>query len=149
MVFCAKTSLTGSRAKFSSRVHLDLEASRIFGTTPRKKIWSNFVLSYFVRVLAYGTWLRSLINALVSGLESIRAFRSENKHGIMRQLCDDRRNEVRGMPALAGACGCTLLWIRTELPVHAPCLDWSRLRRSRQEAHTVSYGILRQDEPDR
>ena len=107
MVFCAKSSLTCSRAKFSSRVHLDLEASRIFGTTPRKKFWSNFVLSYCVRVLAYGTWLRSLINALVSGLESIRAFRSENKHGIMRQLCDDRRNEVRGIPALAGACGCT------------------------------------------
>ena len=63
MVFCAKSSLTCSRAKFSSRVHLDLEASRMFGTTPRKKIWSHFVQSYFVRTLAYGTWLRSLINA--------------------------------------------------------------------------------------
>ena len=37
MVFCAKSSLTGSRAKFSSRVHLGLEASRIFGTTPHRK----------------------------------------------------------------------------------------------------------------
>ena len=101
-----------------------------------------------VRTLAYGTWLRSLINALVSGLESIRALRSESSHGIMRLLCDDRRNEVQGIPALAVACGCTLLWIRTELPVHAPCLNWSRFRRSRQEAHTVSYGILRQVEPD-
>ena len=78
MVFCAKTSLTGSRAKFSSRVHLGLEASRMFRPTPRKKIWShfvqsyfvrtlrygtNFVQSYFVRTLAYGTWLRSLMNA--------------------------------------------------------------------------------------
>ena len=78
MVFCAKSSLTCSRAKFSSRVHLDLEASRMFRPTPRKKIWSNFVQSYFVRTLAYGTnfvqsyfvrtlaygtWLRSLINA--------------------------------------------------------------------------------------
>ena len=26
----------------------------------------------------------------VSGLESILAFRSENKHGIMRLHCDDR-----------------------------------------------------------
>ena len=63
MVFCAKSSLTCSRAKFSSRVHLGLEASRMFRTTPRKKIWSNFVQSYFVRTMAYGTWLRSLINA--------------------------------------------------------------------------------------
>ena len=55
----------------------------------------------------------------VSGLGSIQAFPSESKHGIMRLLCDDRRNEVQGIPALAGACGCTLLWIRTELPVHA------------------------------
>ena len=51
------------RANFSTRVHLDLEASRIFRPTPHTKIWSDFVLSYFVRTLAYGTWLRSLINA--------------------------------------------------------------------------------------
>ena len=38
MVFCAKSSLTCSRAKFSSRVHLGLEASRMFGTTPHTKI---------------------------------------------------------------------------------------------------------------
>ena len=25
-----------------------------------------------------------------------------------------------------------------ELPVHAPCLDWSRFSRSRREAHTAS-----------
>ena len=96
-------------------------------------------------------WIRAKlpVHALVSGLESMRAFWSGSLHGIMRLLCDDRRNEVQGVPALAGACGCTLLWIRTELPVHAPCLDWSRFGRSRQEAYTVSYGILRQDEPDR
>ena len=52
----------------------------------------------------------------VPALKSIRELRSDNKHGIMRLLCDDRRNEVQGVPALAGACGCTLLWIRTELP---------------------------------
>ena len=63
MVSCAKSSLTCSRAKFSSRVHLDLEASRMFRPTPHTKIWSNFVQSYFVRTLAYGTWLWSLINA--------------------------------------------------------------------------------------
>ena len=55
MVICAKSSLTCRRAKFSSRVHLDLEASRMFRPTPRKKIWSHFVLSHFVRTLAYGT----------------------------------------------------------------------------------------------
>ena len=141
MVFCAKTSLTGSRAKFSSRVHLGIQASRMFRTTPRKKIWSHFVQSYFVRTLAYGTWLRSLINALVSGLESMRAFWSGSLHGIMRLLCDDRRNEVQGIPALAGACGCTLLWIWTELPVHAPCLAWSRFGRSGQKANTASCSI--------
>ena len=108
---------------------------------------------HVARVAREGTLLRIRtklpVHALVSGLESIRALRSESSHGIMRQLCDDRRNEVQGIPALAGACGCTLLWIRAKLPVHAPCLDWSRFRRSRQEAHTVSYGILRQVEPDR
>ena len=83
MVFCAKSSLTCSRAKFSSRVHLGLEASRMFRPTPHTKIWSNFVQSYFVRTLAYGTWLRSLINALVSGLGSMRAFWSGSLHGIM------------------------------------------------------------------
>ena len=39
------------------------QASRSFRPTPQTKIWSNFVQSYFVRTLAYGTWLRSLINA--------------------------------------------------------------------------------------
>ena len=89
-------------------------------------------------------WIRAKlpVHALVSGLESIRALRSDSKHGIMRQLCDDRRNEVQGIPALAVACGCTLLWIRAKLPVHAPCLDWSRFRRSRQEAHTASCPIF-------
>ena len=55
----------------------------------------------------------------VSELESIRAFRSESKHGIVRLHCDEGRNEVQGIPAFAGACGCTLLGIQTELPVHA------------------------------
>ena len=89
-------------------------------------------------------WIRTKlpVHALVSGLESIRALRSESSHGIMRLLCDDRRNEVQGIPALAGACGCTLLWIWTELPVHAPCLNWSRFRRCRQEAHTASCQIF-------
>ena len=63
MVSCAKSSLTCSRVKFSSRVHLGLEASRMFGTTPHTNIWSHFVQAYCVRTLAYGTWLRSLINA--------------------------------------------------------------------------------------
>ena len=95
-------------------------------------------------------WIRAKlpVHALVSGLESIRALRSESSHGIMRLLCDDRRNEVQGIPALAGACGAPSGSIRTELPVHAPCLDWSRFRRSREKAHTVSYGILRKVEPD-
>ena len=189
VVSCKMSILAFPRAKFLSRVHLDLAAARIFRPTLHEKIWPNFVQSYFVRTLACWTWLRSLVNApclawsrfwpssqkkktascsmrssrvnplvdsgkapracTVSGLESIRAFPSKSSHDIMRQHCDHRRNEVQGIPALAGACGCTLLWIRTELPVHAPCLDWSRLRRSRQEAHTVSYGILRKVEPDR
>ena len=61
--FLQRSILAFPRAKFSTQIHLDLEASRIFRTTPRKKIWSHFVQSYFVRTLAYGTWLRSLINA--------------------------------------------------------------------------------------
>ena len=70
-------------------------------------------------------WIRAklLVHALVSGLESIRALRSESSHGIMRLLCDDRRNEVQGIPALAGACGAPSGSIRTELSVHAPCPD--------------------------
>ena len=103
------------------------QASRSFRPTPHTKIWCNFVLSCFVRTLAYGTWLRSLINApclpgvdsgdpvrkqtrhhvactaregtllwilakllvhaLVSGLESIRAFPSRSSHGIMSDFC--------------------------------------------------------------
>ena len=33
------------------------------------------------------------VRALVSGLESIRELRSENKHGIVRQHCDDRTSK--------------------------------------------------------
>ena len=59
----AKVDFGLPRADFLSRVDLDLEASRSFRPTPHTKIWGNFVQSYFVRILAYGTWLRSLINA--------------------------------------------------------------------------------------
>ena len=61
--FLQRSILAFPRANFSSRVDLDLEASRSFRPTPHTKIWCNFVQSYFVRILAYGTWLRSLINA--------------------------------------------------------------------------------------
>ena len=74
----------------------------------------------------------------LSGLGSIRAMPSESNYGIMRQICDDGRNEVQGIPALAVACGCTLLWILAKLPVHAPCLNWSRFGRSGQKANTAS-----------
>ena len=163
-VLCERSSPALSCLKCSSRVNLDLQASRIFRPTPHTKTWSNFVLSYFVRTWPTGLLLRSPVNAPclersrcwrsrrkanVSRLEWIRASPSKSSFGIMRLHCDDRRNEVQGTPALAVARECTLLLIQAELPVHAPCLNWSRLRRSRQEAHTVSYGILRQDEPDR
>ena len=70
------------RAKLPVRALVSgLEAIRAFRS--ESEHGSNFVQSYFVRTLAYGTWLRSLINALVSGLESIRALRSESSHGIM------------------------------------------------------------------
>ena len=59
----AKVDFGLPRADFLSRVDLDLEASRSFRPTPHTKIWCNFVQSYFVRILAYGTWLWSLINA--------------------------------------------------------------------------------------
>ena len=54
----------------------------------------------------------------------------------------DRRNEVQSQPAPAVARDCTLMWIRTKLPMHAVCLDWNRFGRSRQEAHAVSCTIL-------
>ena len=40
-------------------------------------------------------WIRAKlsVHALVSGLQSIRVLRSENKHGIMRLLCDDRTSK--------------------------------------------------------
>ena len=113
MVFCAKSSLTCSRAKFSSRVHLDLEASRMFRPTPRKKIWSNFVPSYFV---GEQTLSRGALAAISMILRS-------GSRDVYTQTMQ-------------------------KAPVHAPCLAWSRFRRSGQEAHTVSYGILRQVEPD-
>ena len=59
----AKVDFGLPRADFLSRVDMDLEASRSFRPTPHTKIWCNFVQSYFVRILAYGTWLRSLSNA--------------------------------------------------------------------------------------
>jgi hypothetical protein len=40
-----------------------------------------------------------------------------------------------------------LLWILAKLPVHAPCLDWSRLGRSGQKAHTVSCQIFASQAP--
>ena len=141
------------RANFFTQVHLDLEASRIFGTTPRELIWSNFVLSYFVRTWPTGLLLRSRVNAPclersrcwpsrrkanVSRLEWIRASPSKSSFGIMRLHCDDRRNEVQSQPAPAVARACTCLWIQTKLSVHAPCLDSSRFWRSRQGAHALS-----------
>ena len=66
----------------------------------------------------------------VSGLESIRAFPSESKHG-----------KLTWHHVAYVACEGTLLWIQTKLPVHAPCLDWSRFGRSRQKAHTVSCSM--------
>ena len=86
VVSCKMSILAFPRAKFSTRVHLDLAAARIFRPTPRKNIWPNFVRSYSVRTWHTGLLLRSLVNA--------------------------------------------------------PCLDWSRFWRSRQEAHAVSCGIL-------
>ena len=123
VVSCKMSILAFPRAKFLSRVHLDLAAARSFRPTLHEKIWPNFVQSYFVRTLACWTWLRSLVNApclawsrfwpssqktktascsmrssrvnplvdlgqaprgcTVSGLESILAFQSENKNGIM------------------------------------------------------------------
>ena len=77
-----------------------------------------------------------------------KRYRSRSSCGIMRQHCDDGRNEVQSTPALAVARECTLLWIQTKFPVHAPCLDWSRFWRSGQKALAVSCGILRKVEPD-
>ena len=132
MVFCAKSSLTCSRAKFSTRVDLDLEASRMFRPTPRERIWSDFVQAHFVRTLAYGTWLRSRVNAPCLNW------------GRFRRSCHKLMRHHVARVAREGI----LMWIRTQLPVHAPCLNWSRFRRSRQEAHTASYGILCKVEPD-
>ena len=63
VVSCKMSILAFPRAKFLSRVHLDLAAARIFRPTLHEKIWPNFVQSYFVRTLACWTWLRSLVNA--------------------------------------------------------------------------------------
>ena len=142
MVFCAKSSLTCSRAKVSSRVHLDLEASRMFGTTPRKKIWSNFVQSYFVRTLrygtnfvrsyfvrtlAYGTWLRSLINAPC--LDWGRFGRSRQKaitaSCVNSVMMEGMRYEV-----------CLLLqWL-----VGAPCYGYGQSSPCMHRVRTLAYG---------
>ena len=152
-VLCERSSPAFSCLKCSSRVNLDLQASRIFRPTPHTKTWSNVVLSYFVRTWPTGLLLRSRVNAPclersrcwrsrrkanVSRLEWIRASPSKSSFGIMRLHCDDRRNEVQSQPAPAVARACTCLWIQTKLSVHAPCLDSSRFWRSRQGAHALS-----------
>ena len=54
--FCKRAILAFLVRSFSSLVDLDLQASRIFRPTlHEKKMWSNRVLSYFVRTLAYRT----------------------------------------------------------------------------------------------
>ena len=69
------------RANFSTQDDLDLEASR----TSRKQTRHHVAC-----VAREGTlmWIRTklLLHALVSGLESIQALRSENKHGIMQHV---------------------------------------------------------------
>ena len=49
---------------------------------------------------------------------------------------------------LQGLVGAPSYGYRQSSPCMHSCLNWSRFRRSRQEAHTVSYGILRKVEPD-
>ena len=86
VVSCKRSILAFPRAKFSTRVDLDLEASRTFRPTPRERIWSNFVQSYFVRCQDLGIQVLTPVSreCTVSGLmESIRAFRSESSSGIM------------------------------------------------------------------
>ena len=118
----AKVDFGLPRADFLSRVDLDLQASRMFRTTPRKKIWCNFVQSCFVRTLAYGTWLRSLINApCLPGVDSGDPVRKQTRHHV---ACTAREG--------------TLLWILAKLLVHALCLDWGRFGRSGQKTNTAS-----------
>ena len=51
--FCKRSILASLVRSFSSRVDLDLQASRMFRPTlHEKKMWSNRVLSYFVRTVA-------------------------------------------------------------------------------------------------
>ena len=122
----AKVDFGLPRADFLSRVDLDLQASRMFRTTPRKKIWCSFVLSCSVRTLAYGTWLRSLINApCLPGVDSGAPVQKQTRHHV---ACTAREG--------------TLLWILAKLLVHALCLAWSRFGRSRREAHTASCQIF-------
>ena len=73
-VLCERSSPAFSCLKCSSRVNLDLQASRIFRPTPHTKTWSNFVLSYFVRTWPTGLLLRFRVNA--SCLDSSRFGRS-------------------------------------------------------------------------
>ena len=98
----------------------------VFDRHHTQKFWSNFVQSYCVRTLAYGTWLRSLINApCLPGVDSGDPVRKLTRHHV---ACTAREG--------------TLLWILAKLLVHAPYLDWGRFWRSGQKANRAHQGLF-------
>ena len=116
---CKRSILVFPRAKFSTRVDWDLEASRSFRPTPRERIWSNIVQSYFVRCQDLG------IQDLAPVSHKCTVSGKQTRHHVARVAREG-----------------ILMWIRAKLPVHAPCLDWSRFGRSRPEAHAVSFRLV-------
>ena len=120
----------------------------IWALPSENKHGSNFVQSYFVRILAYGTWLRCNINAPCLAWSRFRRSRQKANTAscVNTAMIEGMRYEVCLL--LQWLVGAPSYRYRQSSPCMHSCLNWSRFRRSRQEAHTVSYGILRKVEPD-
>ena len=83
--FLQKVDFGLPRAKFSTRVDLDLEASRIFSTDTTQKflVYSRAVVLVRCRDLGIQDLAPVSHKCTVPALESILAFRSESLHSIM------------------------------------------------------------------
>ena len=146
--FCKRSILASLVRSFSSRVDLDLEASRSFRPTPHTK----FGVISCSRTLS-GPWH----TGLGSGLSEMHSCLAWSRFGRSRQKANTAlcvySAMIEGMRykvylLLQGLVSAPSYGYGQSSPCMHSCLAWSRFRRYRQEAHTVSYGILRKVEPD-
>ena len=138
MQYLAKRSILAFPcAKFSTRVDLDLPL-RFFVLRPLgcfDDTTQTILVSFRAGVLCQDLGIQDL--APVShkctrvwlGVDSGVPVRKQTRHHVARVAREG-----------------ILLWILAKLPVHAPCLNWSRFGRSGQKANTAScvYTAMRE-----